>query len=723
MNGKAKFFGALALLFTVLLSVLLAISAALWFDLGPAERRAAGAMLEERAGLIAFLGLLALTALGMGVAWLFRNYVAIPKRLSEDIQVMLTANSGHRAKVQGPAELKELARLINSFALSHESLKRDVEARIAEAKASLEEEKNRLAALMSELAQGVLVCNLEGRILLYNPRARELFTSPSSNSAGASTGSPVGLGRSIFGIIDRHLIAHALETLGARQQQDRASAHFVTTTSAGALLRAQMAPVLSQDSELTGFVLTLEDITKTVEAGSRRDAALQSLTEGSRAALANIRAAVETLETYPDMEPERKFTFIRVIGEEAAALSVRLDQVAAEHADSVKTRWPLEDMAGDDLVAIIQRRIEGRLGIVTKTEEIEPALWLSVDSFSLAQAYAYLAGRLKDEFHIREVRLRLTAAGRHAQLDLIWGGTPIAVETLHTWENEPFNLGGEASPLTLKDVLGRHGGEGWYQLDKAAHSAYFRMLLPLSHPVEPVLGMHALRDSRPPTRALGGRPEYYDFDLFHQPDQSLELDERPLVALAYTVFDTETTGLNPSSGDEIISIGAVRIVNGRLLRHEAFDQLIDPRRPLPRESVAIHGIEPAMLKGQPAIEEVLPLFHRFCEDTVLVAHNAAFDLRFLQIKEASTGIKFTQPVLDTLLLSAFLHPNQEAHRLEDIAQRLGVSIIGRHTALGDAIVTGEVFLKMISLLAERGIRTLRQAREAARQTFYARVKY
>jgi DNA polymerase-3 subunit epsilon len=165
------------------------------------------------------------------------------------------------------------------------------------------------------------------------------------------------------------------------------------------------------------------------------------------------------------------------------------------------------------------------------------------------------------------------------------------------------------------------------------------------------------------------------------------------------------------------------MVNGKLLRGERFDQLVDPRRSIPPASIPIHGITPDMVQGQPTIQQVLPAFHRYAHDTVLVAHNAAFDMRFLQLKESATGLRFDQPVLDTLLLSAVLHPQQESHRLEAIAERLGVRVVGRHTALGDALVTAEVFQKLVPLLADRGIHTLGQALAASRQSGYASLSY
>lgn len=720
----------------------------IWLDMDAPERESAIALLENRIGLVVFITLVSWAILGFIAHAIFKAYVQAPLGLHEDALVVLSSNPERRLVERGAREMRLLARAFNALADQRDALKTDVEQRIHEARASLEQEKNRLAALMSELAQSVVVCNLDGRILLYNARARLQFRA--MGEPGSPAGGLIGLGRSIFGVLDRNLIYHALDNLQHRISRggSQLMSQFVTTSRAGQLIRVQMAPVLSggvasaaDGSEppgnhgegrsdtassgreagpearvITGYVLVLENVTRSIEIESQRDQMLQSLTEGSRASLAGIRAAAENLLEYRDMDADHRERFLAVIADEVRRLSTRLDLTVSQYSDSLKTRWPLEEMLGADLVAAAQRRIEARLEIPTKIDEVDSSLWVKVDSYSLIQGLAYLAARLKDEFGIREVRFRLARAGRLAHLDMLWAGTAIAVETLHTWELEPMKLGGETTLLTLRDVADRHGGEIWYQLDKASHGAFFRLLIPVALPQEAGLTAADLLRAE-------SRPEYYDFDLFRQTEETRELDDRLLTQLTYTVFDTETTGLQPSAGDEIIQVGAVRIVNGRLLRNEAFDQLINPRRPLAPKSAAIHGISPAMLAAEPTIDKVLPLFHEFCEDTVLVAHNAAFDMRFLQLKEAATGVVFRQPVLDTLLLSAVIHPNQDSHKLEAIAERLGVNVIGRHTALGDAIVTGEVFLKMIPLLAAMGVRTLREAREASERTYYARVKY
>jgi DNA polymerase-3 subunit epsilon len=728
MSHKAKLALVLGALYVLLAALFGALGAVLWADMQSGERQAVLAMLEDRYGLAIFIILASWAILGLLVHALYRAYVLAPLSLREQALVMVNANPGLRLQEVGAPEIRTLAQVVNALADQRETLQRDIGEQIREAKASVEEEKNRLAALMSELTQSVVVCNLDGRILLYNHRARLQFQVLGEAAQGGS-GALIGLGRSIFAILERNLITHALENIQHRLNRGSAqpSANFVTTTRSGQLIRVQMAPVFGAAAQeggapaegggrvVGGYVLMLDNITRNFETESRRDTMLQSLSEGSRASLGNIRAAVENLLDYPDMEPGQRDRFVGIIRDEVSVMGQRLNHTTAEFGDALKARWPLEDMLGVDLVQAAQRRIEQKIALPTKTEEIAEDLWIRVDSFSLLQGMTYLATRLKDEFDVREVRFRLARAGRLAHLDLIWSGAVIGTETLVTWELEAMNFGGEASPLTLREIIERHGGEFWFQRDKATHRSFFRILLPTVAAQEAVV----------PAAPLHGesRPEYYDFDLFRQTEETRALDDRPLTQLAYTVFDTETTGLEPSAGDEIIQIGATRIVNGRLLQSEAIDQLVDPQRPLKPESIQIHGITDEMVRGQPTIDCVLPVFRAFCEDTVLVAHNAAFDMRFLQLKEASTGVVFQQPVLDTLLLSAVIHPNQESHRLEAIAERLGVNVIGRHTALGDAIVTGEVFLKMIPLLAEQNIHTLREAREASARTYYARVNY
>ena len=167
-----------------------------------------------------------------------------------------------------------------------------------------------------------------------------------------------------------------------------------------------------------------------------------------------------------------------------------------------------------------------------------------------------------------------------------------------------------------------------------------------------------------------------------------------------------------------MSVGAVRIVNGRLLEQEVFEQLVDPAADVGRGDQHHGHRERDARRTSRRSTSVLPAFRAFCEDTVLVAHNAAFDMRFLHLKEARdrralhpAGARHAAAVRRASIR------NSQAHGLEAIAERMGVNPIGRHTAVGDAIVTAEVFLRMIPLLAEKGIRTLGEARAASQRTF------
>jgi DNA polymerase III subunit epsilon len=677
--------------------------------------------LAPRFVLIGLTWVFGLVAIASTLRWLFRRYASAPGRLLEQTKVLLAAPQAAPMNHQGTVETQALAEVIFQLATQRDTLRADVASQITQASQSVQQEKNRLAALMSELTQSVVVCNLDGRIILYNNRARLQFKTLSIAPTLAGGAELVGIGRSIYAVFDRQLVAHALESIQQRISRGAGSpsAQFVTTTQAGQLLKVQMAPVRNLDAaggaaEISGFVMMLDNVTRAFEEEHLRDQLLHGLTEGSRSSLANIQAAVEML-AYPDLEAPMRERFLAVVREEVTSMSARINTMTQQATQGLKARWPMEEMLGADVLLACQRRIEARSKRTVTLENLDASVWLKVDSFSLTQALDYLALRLVDEFDIRFFRLRLQANGNRAQLDLIWTGQAMSTETVMSWEMDSMRFGDESTPLTVRDVVERHGGEIWFERERVRHEAFFRFLLPMASVQEQLEATQILQND--------SRPEFYDFDLFQTTDQSSALEDRLLGELSFTVFDTETTGLNPSEGDQIIQIGAARIVNGKLLRQESFEQLVNPGRLIPAATVPIHGITQDMVKGKPPITEVLPAFYTFAQDTVLVAHNAAFDMKFLQLQERHTGLVFNHPVLDTLLLSAVVHPNQESHRLEAIAERFNVTVLGRHTALGDAIVTAEVWLRLLPLLQAMGITTLRQAREAAQKTYYARLKY
>lgn len=689
--------------------------------LEPTQRAQLQEWLQPQLGLVVVCWAVGLGLAAAGLRWLVQRYVAEPARLAEKARVLLQARMPQHIPLSCPQELRPLAQVINELGLQRDSLRQEMGLRVEEASRHVQEERNRLAALMAELTQSVVVCNLDGRIVLYNSQARRQLRLLSRTPTLSDGADVVGIGRSIYAVLDPELISHALDRIQGTAPGPTAqpSAQFLTTTPAGALLRVQMAPVgdgpaPAQGGALSGFVLMLDDVTQSFEAEMARDRLLHGLTERNRSSLASMQAAVEILG-YSDLGPPVHARFLSVLRDEVSTMVARMADLAESAAHQLKTRWPMEDVLGADLALAVQRRAAREGGVEVGLDEVAPNVWLRVDSLSLMQALLYLSRRVQDEFAVQRVAIRLQRVDERAQLDLQWAGTAVGPEAVLRWELEPMRLGAETTPLSVREVVDRHGGEMWFERHPERQTALFRFLLPLAD--SPTVATSS--PPAPPTE----RAEYYDFDLFRASALLGGLDDQPLAALAYTVFDTETTGLDPTGGDEIIQIGAVRIVNGKLLRQECFDQLVDPRRGIPPSSVAIHGIAPAMVKGQPDIATVLPTFHAYARDSVLVAHNAAFDMRFFQLKEAVTGVIFQQPVLDTLLLSAVIHPLQANHHLEGIADMLHIPVRNRHTALGDALLTAEVFLRFIPLLQAMGIYTLRDAMEASRKTLQARLAY
>jgi DNA polymerase-3 subunit epsilon len=184
---------------------------------------------------------------------------------------------------------------------------------------------------------------------------------------------------------------------------------------------------------------------------------------------------------------------------------------------------------------------------------------------------------------------------------------------------------------------------------------------------------------------------------------------RPLQTSRYVVFDTETTGFFPYNGDEIIAVGGVVIENGRICEEQTFHELVNPFRSIPPAVTDITGINGRMVADKPGICAVINSFLDFIGDGILVAHNADFDMAFLNIKlNWYTQKEICNPVIDTYKLSRALLPELPSHDLDSLLRANQIPSQGRHTALGDSLMTARLFKNFLDELAERRIETLKQ---------------
>ena len=172
---------------------------------------------------------------------------------------------------------------------------------------------------------------------------------------------------------------------------------------------------------------------------------------------------------------------------------------------------------------------------------------------------------------------------------------------------------------------------------------------------------------------------------------------------SYVVFDLETTGLSPDK-NKIIEIGAVKVVDGAIT--ERFSTFINPEVPIPYNIEQLTSIKDDMVLDAPRIEEILPEFMKFCEGTVMVAHNAEFDTGFIRKNCERMGLPFDFTIADTVALARILLPQLNRFKLDTVAKAVGVSLDHHHRAVDDAACTAEIFVKFIEMLHERGMETL-----------------
>ncbi|MBL6957493.1 MAG: PAS domain-containing protein [Rhodospirillales bacterium] len=645
-------------------------------------------------------GAVAVLALVVIVWFFLERAIAVPVgSLIRGMQTVAHANPDHKIDTAGAEHLGELSAAVTAMAAAVAEARQETSETILNATVLAEEQKGRLEATLRDLHEGVVICNLNHQILLYNKRALELL----------HVGGELGLGRSLFSVTNRQPFLHAMERLTNRLTEGRHVTHprglnatIMSSTADGRyILEGQMSLVLDDDETPTGYVVTFEDKTHDLAELGRRDTLLKEATVGLRRPVASLLAAAEILATRANLEEAQETAFKDVVLEESRNLSQRVQENAAEYRDIITGHWPMTDIYSANLLNSVVRRLREEKGIDGVMTGIPH--WLHGDSYTLVELLDRIVHQVREHTGITNFDLEASLPDsddtRRVNLDIIWEGEVIPATIVESWlDSELVEALGN---LSVRAVLDHHKTEFWSQPHR---DGYARLRLP-------VFGSQLSHDGT--GLNIPSRPEFYDFGLLNRQQQPSSLLETPLRDLTFVVFDTETTGLKPSEGDEIISIAGVRVVNNRILTGESFSQLVHPGREIPEFSIQFHGITDEMVKDRPPAQVILPQFHDYVRDAVLVAHNAAFDMKFLKLKEAVSGAVFDNPVLDTLLLSVFLHDHTQEHTLDAIAERFAIEIQGRHTALGDSLVTAAVFLKMLDLMEARNIKTLDEAIQAS----------
>ncbi len=619
-----------------------------------------------------------------GVSWKIIDVVVIGsvRRMAAEVRAIAYGSGRDGVDVERYAIVAPLPEAVNEVCARMIKARAELAEGLSTATRKAEENAARLAAILNDLHEGVVVCNLRHQLVLYNQVAFDMLRDTAD----------LGLGRSLFETVLRDPVGHMLDSLTLRSETDGRGVPFLAGTVDGRmLLQARMTLIRGGDGALTGYVVSMVDAGPQVAALARRDALLREVSDNLEEPLARLRAA-ETTAT---------------ARREANIIYGAIKRLTQGNQRSLGGWWPMSDLSSADLFTFVASRFEGQPIRVTGTGV---PVWLNGDSQSLAMAIEALVRQIAAHCGIAEVDLSAGSAATSyadeaapracdeiAWLDILWRGDVVPDATVTRWLRHSLpQLGG----MTIRDVLAHHAGaivtqgsnEGW---------------ISLRLPMRPRLEAPAKRKAALPTR-----PEFYDLALLGQVQDTGTMGAQTLRSLTFVVFDTETTGLHPSQGDQIVSIAGVRIVNGRILSGESFNRIVNPGRTIPPESIRFHGITDEMAKDKPPAQVVLPQFRAFATGSVLVAHNAAFDLKFLKMRENDCGVVFDNPVLDTMILSNYLDGPEAGHSLDDICERYVIEIVDRHTALGDAIVTAAVLLRQIEALEARGIHTLDEAVKA-----------
>ncbi len=614
--------------------------------------------------------------------------------LSREVRIIAGINPGHVITPSRCYFLGDIPKAVSELGDAFMNAKREIAEAVSASSSELKNSMTRLETILSSLKEGIIVCDERARIMFYNLAARRVFQESPA----------LGLGLSLYQLCTASPIESSLTVLRQRRVRHQAepesenSISFVSSTLMGTIISCSVS-LLPEVHDLSGsFLLTCEDISRDVDARGRRENLLRTAVKGMQNSLTSLRLSVESIEMLPDLDADSRAALEFTMAKDTRTLAAQFEVLAGEIESMESPQYLVSDVFTGDVVACVARRLVERGVMLTM---IGDPLWIKAEIHSLLHLLEFLAWKIHEYSHTGSIEVETLLGDKRVYFNYYWHGNAVPEALIRQWKScqmEPPDR------HTVAEVLEHLGSEVWSRQHDTPGFALLRFPLPSS-----------TRQWEPPLPLLPARPVYTDFSVSDDSVDVVQQEDLPLNRIQFVVFDTETTGLAPLEGDEVISLAGVKIINRGIIVGETFDHLVNPGRGIPQSSVRFHGIMDDMVIDKPSIHEVLRLFHVFVGDAVLVGHNAAFDMRFIRLKEKQAGVRFRRPVLDTLTLSRYLHDHAPEHSLDAVARRLGVKIRGRHTALGDSLITAQIFIKLLYLLQQRGITTLGKVMELSQR--------
>ena len=624
------------------------------------------------------------------------------RRLRVGVELMVGPNPRFRVR---PSELRDLAALaaaLNRLAERAELARSETESQLLVATRELASEKDTLASILFALADGVLVCNQDLQVVLSNAGARRMLSQPSR---------PLRRGERLHQYLDATLVGPLVESLAGEADRVRLE-RAITALPNGATV--QVTATVAGSEELgRHYVFVLRDVTHQVTEDRSRDRFIAETVQRLRGPAAALLSLAEILRGYGELDDRRRHEFLDALVLDAERLAEELDAIQETAGAGLAPSWAQDLEFG----GLIQRAVvEAEPILAARGQRIASGgddATVRGDRLALIQLLCRLieqaGARAADGAEIA-LRWRLVATSERSplvELSIELPGPALDPSALERVFDAPLHGGQigwtEAAP-TIRSVAREHRGELWAR--SAPRGAAYVLVLPTGpEPSAPPIDLEADAVGRQ-VLALLGRDGFYHL---RPPTTRVEPAHADalLSELSYAVFDLETTGLEPA-GDRVLSIGAVRVRGGQIIREDYFFSLVQPGRPIPAASTRIHGITDDHVVGQPRLEEVLPRFVEWVGASVPVAHVASFDLAFLNPRLDALGLPPLggTAVLDTLLLTYSLFPTWDGYNLEEIAHHFDVEVVGRHTSLGDALVTAEILLRLLTVLDQRGVERL-----------------